>query len=168
MTAITIHPRLYASRHQGSESIVISEGDASVATLYELYVNRTVNTTAWAYRAKVLETALRLFGNFDEWLLLQSSNSHLSGYNLEFIQDTLNFIRTGQREMSLETWLELLHEQDDIKASAVDMHAPKRYFSLQAGENTVQILQNWCAQPGGFQDLVCTLQILFGRSRRTL
>ncbi len=168
MTAITIYPRLYATRHEGGESIVISEGDATIATLYDLYVNRTVNTTTWTFRSKVLDAALRLFGRFDEWLLLQSSNNHLVGYNLEFIQDTLDFTRTGQRRMSLETWLELLHEQDDVQSNSLDKRAPRTYFSLQEGENTVQILQNWCAQPGGFQDLICTLQIFFGRSRRTL
>lgn len=168
MTSITIHPRLYASRHDGGESVILSEGDATVATLYELYSDRLVNSTAWVYRKRVLDAALRLFGKVDEWLLLQSSNAHLSGYNLEFIQDTLNFTRTGKRQMTIETWLELLHERNDVQQGTLDARAPKTYFTLEAGENTPQLLQNWCAQRGGFQDLVSTLHVMFGHSRRTL
>lgn len=168
MTSIVIHPRLFATRHKGGANVIMSEGDATVATLYELFANRLVDSTAWTYRRRVLDTALRLFDRMDEWLLLQSENAHMRGYNLEFIQDTLNFIRTGQRTMSIETWLELLHEQGEIEQGSLDPRAAKTYFTLQAGEDTVGILQKWCGQPRGFQDLVCTLHVLFGHSRRTL
>jgi hypothetical protein len=168
MTSIVVHPRLFATRQKGGANVIMSEGDATVVTLYELYANRLVDSTAWTYRRRVLDAALRLFDRFDEWLLVQSENAHMRGYNLEFIQDTLNFIRTGQRAMSIETWLELLHEQGDVEQGALDPRAAKTYFTLQAGEDTVQLLQNWCAQPRGFQDLVCTLHVMFGHSRRTL
>lgn len=168
MTSITIHPRLYATYRRGAESVIMSEGDATVDTLYDLYANRLVNTTAWTYRKRVLDAALRLFGKFDQWLLVQSENANLRGFNLEFIQDTLDFIRTGKRRMSLTTWIELLHEQDDVQQGSPDAREGKNYFTLQAGEDTVQLLQHWCSQPGGFQDLVTTLHVMFGHSRRTL
>lgn len=168
MTSIVIHPRLYATRHPGGESVVMSEGDATVVTLYDLFVNRMVDTTSWTYRKRVFQAAQRLFGRFDQWLLVQSENANLRGYNLEFIQDTLNFIRTGKRELPLTTWIELLHEQSDVQQGAPDARTGKSYFTLQAGEDTAQLLQKWAGQPGGFQDLVCTLHVMFGRARRTL
>lgn len=168
MTSIVIHPRLYAVRHPNGQSVIMSEGDATVTTLYDLFVNRQVDTTAWEFRKRVLEAAQRLFGRIDEWLLLQSENAHMRGYNLEFIQDTLNFIRTGERAMQIVTWIELLHEQSDIEQGTLDARGPNSFFALKAGEDTVLLLQKWCAQPNGFQDLMCTLHVMFGRSRRTL
>jgi hypothetical protein len=168
MSSVTIHPRLFATASPSGQNIVISEGDSTVVTLYELYVNRLTNTTSWMYRKRVLQAALRLFGRMDEWLYTQSGNAHARGYNLEYIQDTLDFIRTGKRELSNETWIELLHEQDDVQQGALDARGPKSFFALKAGEDTPQLLQRWCAQPGGFQDLICTLHVLFGKSRRTL
>lgn len=168
MTSITIHPRLYATASPSGQNVVVSEGDSTVVTLYELYVNRLVNTTQWQYRKRVLEAALRLFGRFDNWLYVQSDNAQVRGYNIEYILDTLNFIRTGRRELSNETWIELLHEQDDVQQGSLDAPGPKSFFALQAGEDTSQLLQRWCSHPNGFQDLVCTLHVLFGKSRRTL
>lgn len=165
MSQITIYPRLYTTRRANGEGVLVSKGDATVETLYEFHVNRTINTTAWPYRKQVLETALSLFGNFEQWLKDQYNNSRVSGHNEEFLKDTLQFIRTGRRDLCLESWIELVAEGNDLGHAAELTRVSPSDLILKRGETTILLLQNWCSQPKGLEDLVGTLHILFGRSR---
>lgn len=160
------YPRCYVSVDK-SDGVIISKGDQTVQYLYDFHVNRTGNTTNWQFRKQVLQSALRLFGELDQWLLLQARNPRVAGNNAAFIHDTLNFIRTGERQLAIENWIELLDEDDDMSPIPTLGHA-KETFALHAGETTIQLLQNWAKQAGGMQDLLCTLHVLFGQARRTL
>lgn len=163
--SIITYPRLYTSRLSADQDVVRSLGDATVAMLYELHVNRTVNTAGWTYRKQVLDTATRLFGDFAAWLSDQVRNPRVVGYNYQFLEDTLHFIRTGERELSVQNWLELVAEEDDFVKSPVPVKDRPQTIKLRQGETTATLLQKWCAQPNGFEDLVCSLQLLFGHAR---
>ena len=167
MSGIISYPRCYVTADKQGDSVIVSTGDQTVQQLYDVFVNRTVPTNSWQFRKQVLLTALRLFGDFAEWLNLQSRNQMVVGNNAVFIHDTLNFIRTGQRELSVENWIELINETEDVRQTP-GLRNGQTSFTLIAGETTVQLLQAWVAQPAGLQDLVCTLHVLFGQSRRTL
>lgn len=161
------YPRLYVTTDRNGDGVIISKGDQTVQKLYDFHVDRTVNTTTWNFRKQVLHSALRLFGELDSWLGLQAKNPRVTGNNAAFLHDTLNFIRTGVRELSIENWIELLDEDDDTSPIPA-LRQGQNTFALQAGETTEKLLQAWAAQPRGMQDLLCTLHVLFGQSRRTL
>lgn len=166
MPQITIHPRLYTSRRASGGGVVVSKGDEAVQTLNEFLQNRMVNTFSWSYRRQVLDSALRLFGEFGPWLQDQLNNPRIVGYNLEFLKDTLQFIRTGRRDLCLANWFELVAEGDDSANAAEISRSRINNFPSVRGETTVQLLQAWCGHEGGIEDLVGTLHILFGRSRK--
>lgn len=166
MPQITIYPRLYTSRRAAGGSVVVSKGDEAVQTLNEFLQNRSVNTLSWSYRRQVVDSALRLFGEFAPWLQDQLNNPRVVGYNLEFLKDTLQFIRTGKRDLCLANWLELVAEGDDLANAAEISRTRVDNFTSVRDETTVQLIQAWCAHPGGIEDLVGTLHILFGRSRK--
>jgi hypothetical protein len=165
MSTITIYPRLYTSRRATGEGVVVSKGDEAVQALHEFLVNRTVNTLRWDYRRQVVDSGVRLFGEFSGWLQDQLNNPRCVGYNLEFLKDTMQFIRTGQRELCLANWIELVAEGDDLANAAQISKTRANNFALGYGESTVKLLQGWCSHPGGIEDLAGTLHILFGRSR---
>lgn len=167
MPQFTLYPRLYTTRRENGSGVLISEGDATVVALYEFFTNRTVPLTTWQYRKQVLETAIRLFGNIGQWLTDQDNNPRVVGYNLQFLKDTIRFVRTGERQMRPETWIELLAEADEHSHPA--SHANNDYLRiglLPDEVKTASFLAKWCAQPGGVDDLVCTLHVLFGRARK--
>lgn len=167
MAQFTLYPRLYSTRRESGDGVLISEGDATVVALYEFYTNRTVSPLTWQYRKQVLETAIRLFGNIGQWLADQDHNPRVVGYNLQFLNDTIRFIRTGERQMRPETWIELLAEADEHTHPTSHANNDTLCIALKADERKVaDFLAKWCAQPNGIDDLVCTLHVLFGRARK--
>jgi hypothetical protein len=167
MTTFTVYPRGYTSRSETGAGLVQSQGDASVQTLYDLLEQRGVNTSTWKYRQMVLDTALRLFGDFATWLKDQQQNPNLVGYNQEFLKDTLDYIHGADRMMSVATWTDLLGDTGTLgKTTNASALNPAR-AALGRGETTIQILQAWATRPNGMEDLMQTLYLLFGQARRT-
>lgn len=164
MSVMTIHPRFFSTVTQRSaeSGVVVSQGDASIDTLYDLYMGRTVNTSSWAFRRQVLTQALRIFGNFQEWLEHQRANPSVAGRNRDFLEDTIQFIQTGKRQMEIMNWLDLMDEITPTDRPKM-VHGP---MALLSSANTVQVLQTWCSRTNGIEDLVQTLYVLFGHKHR--
>lgn len=163
----TVYPRRYTSRRPGMDGVVLSKGDAGVQTLYELYEDRSTNTASWRYRKRVLKCALFLFGDFATWYEDQKRNPQISGYNQEFLKDTLSFIHGGERLMTPAVWMDLLGDSGTLgKVVHPSALNPSR-VELGRGETTVQVIQQWVSRPRGAEDLIQTLYLLFGQSRRT-
>lgn len=140
-------------------------GDRELETLYRLCVYRQANVDGWTYRERVLQTALRLFGNFSAWVLLQERNPYLYGTNYDFLQDTYQFIRTGQRNCSTFSWIEIMDEQPPAnpgrRAHLRNLDLGKLLPDTAAGL-THEVLAKWCSQPDGFEDMLFSLHVLFG------
>lgn len=165
MSQIVIYPRLYTTRRPEGNGVIVTKGDATIETLYNFHVTNTINTTTWPFRKEVLDSALRLFGNFEDWLNDQLKNPRVVGYNQDFIKDCLLFTRTGRRELSVQNWLELVTESDNIQSSTEFSKVSSLHPSLNRGEASIQLIQNWCSHPSGIEDLIWSLHILFGYSR---
>ncbi len=166
MSSYVLYPRGYTTRSEG-QGVVKSLGDASVQTLYELLDQRNCPTDNWKFRKMVLDCALRLFGDFATWLKDQQQNPTLVGYSQEFLRDTLTFIHGGDRLMSVVSWTDLLAEAG-LQGKAIPVSAlnPSQ-AELGRGETTIQIVQAWATRPNGVEDMLQTLYLLFGQSRRT-
>lgn len=150
------------------------EANPHVASLYADYIKHVGNTSSFEFHNEVLRTAVVAFGTLDFalWFQSQYRSPACGDLHRRFLDDTLKFLSTGRREMSLETWGALLvitDEGDNIgKLSTV----AKEYFgagqsignTIQSGQNYLltDVLQQWCSKPNGFEDLVGTLHILFG------
>lgn len=141
-------------------------GDEEVITLYTLYMNQNVNTDSWSYRKRVLIAARRLFKNFHTFAGMQVKNEYLYGMNYDFLQDTYNFILEGKRKTHPTNWMGLFIEHPEPRPQDIparfSKHTPHKVLSVYL---TVEdILAAWCARPNGFEDMVCTLYVLFGNS----
>src|SRR5690606_13298483 len=129
--------------------------DEEIGRLYDLFVSSTVNHQGWSFRREVLQCATRLLGNFHDFLNLQTRNPYLYGHNYEFLMDTLKFIATGRRDMSVHTWVELLAEhqapQDEYR-SRMYLSTLKAPLSV-TGVSVQDVISNWCSKPKGFEDM---------------
>lgn len=166
MAKIIVYPRLYTTLGDGTAGTALSAGDAIVDRLYELSRDRANHRENCEFRLQVVDSATRLFGEFDNWILLQRRNPKIVGYNLEFIADTLRFIRTGERNLNHATWFQLLSEGEGPSLSPISSKTDLRSLDLQADEMGVGIYQKWCMKPNGVTDLLQTLFLLFGHSRQ--
>lgn len=127
---------------------------------------------SWTDREKVLYLAKVAFGEKPKKWFTDNSMASTSRRKMDFLLDTVRFIQTGKRQMSVQNWRDLLPTLDDpvsVKPEdRVDVNADKYYKDLVIYMkvcNTVDMLCHWCSQPKGFQDLVCTLDILFGSTQ---
>lgn len=161
MSLIILYPSRFTSRGDG-EGVTVSQGDVTVRSLYDIYHARTAVSRSWNYRRSVIESAIRLFGNFDVWLRDQRNNPWIVGHNRKFIEETVDFIHGKPRLLSVHVWQDLIEDTSDIgrslsiNALGIDLSSKGR------GESTTQMLQQWMSRPNGIDDLILTLNVLFG------
>jgi len=163
MSQVVIYPRLYQVKTGGEGPMVSSLGDQAVSELYRIYEIGDKDTRGLTFRFRVFDCALRLFGDFREWMVLQRNNPNLVGYNLEFLRDTLSYILHGTRRMSPMIWGDLVKESQDYTSTPHHLVLPD--LQVPSDITTAQVLQLWCSRKGGFEDLLQTLFVLFGTER---
>lgn len=144
-----------------------------VEGLYSDYIKNSVNTGAPKFRASILSAAIDAFGtkSFLVWYMSQFNSPSAGSLHNDFLTDTLRFINTGSRHMSLETWMSLITITDETDNIGKVPDEVKTFFSvgeferISAARNNVmviEVIQKWCSKPGGLEDLLGTLHILFG------
>jgi hypothetical protein len=120
------------------------------------------------FREKVLRVALHAFGtkDFYEWLDVQATGPSTGDIHMRFLQDTLEFIETGRRQMSLHNWAGLL-SLSEITHNVTPNQGQFNWFFMTGDKRAknvqlVDVIQRWCSHPQGFFDLAHTLHVLFG------
>lgn len=141
--------------------------DRDIENIYRSYINHEIDLSNWDFRLTVLEESFRLFGsNFEEWVLYQINNNTLVyDHSLEYLLDTLNFITGNQRKVSPFVWRELLLTNPENKTSVEIANRKVRKLKdlfPKFPSLTSDVLQLWCSQEDGFEDLVNALFIFFG------
>ena len=135
--------------------------DTIIHKLYLEYIERRGSPYSWDFQSRVIERCSQLFGDFDQWLKLQyATNNSLYDMNLDFITDTIRFIRGETREMSVLTWDTLLIENAQPSPGIANL-ARYNKLGISSGEFT-NAIPNWCSREGGFSDMLCTAHVLFG------
>jgi len=155
-----VYPRLYRGLLPGPDDTIMSRGDQTVSELFRIYAAGAVDTRTMEFKLRVLDSAIRLFGDFHEWTKLQRNNPNLLGYNLEFLRDTLKYLATGERELPPLVWLDLVSERSIHTTQAHHLTLSELYTPKEL--ETPQVIQIWCSRKGGFDDLVQSLYLLFG------
>jgi hypothetical protein len=150
-------------------SILVNE---NVESLYSKYIRNTYKASSFDFQRLVLTTALGAFGSqsFDFWYLKQFESPSVGDLHRKFLEDCLRFIMTGRRDMSLQTWDSLIDYSDsgELRGQVSDMAADffgittNGYVRQRRMTTLVDVLQGWCAQPNGLEDLLQSLHILFG------
>lgn len=145
--------------------------NTDIELLYEAIYKNAPGIRTMEFREKVYRTALKAFGtnSFFNWCELQLQNNKLSDTHIRFLNDTLGFIKTGTRQVDVHTWDRLIgffnSDTICIKPSQFEY---RDYFGLGNAAllhrpfTVVNAIQSWVSQPGGVEDMVHTLKILFG------
>lgn len=173
MDSLKLHPRGYMSHVRIDDSdeirssvnhVITVSGDARFKRLYDLFINQQVNTENFEYCHRVFESCSHLYGNFYQWLLLQvTANDYVYDYNLEYLKDTVLFIRTGQRQMHNVGWEKLLRQNPQPIIGCARKERLKD-FNITPAEFS-NYIGMWCSHYGGLADLLTTTNLLFGEIR---
>ena len=98
-------------------------------------------------------TVLKLLklDNIETWNIIRRS-PYVYGQNVEFIEDTINFILTGRRLASIDVWLNLIDLSEEKQ--------PKIENKLLFEGRGYDLAVSWFRKENGFQDALITLQCL--------
>lgn len=154
----------------------VAHRDRTVISNTEIeHLYKTLCQAAWipnnlAFTERALRAALSCFGtrSFFDWCELQTQSAYFTDLHKQFLNDTFTFITTGQRRIMLQTWLATV----DMKPAPPKLmhhdYAYRQYFKMEQAAllrrpfGVKDTVQAWCSQPGGLEDMITTLHILFG------
>ena len=140
-----------------------------VDALYNAWTSDNTRLKDFDFRERVLTAAFRAFGvrSLRTWVEAQQRKPKYSLMHQRYLLETLEFIYFGKtRALKTLQWVALLSASDETNSVQTDLTP---YFgpqdSLVGGGRSVamcDIIQAWCSRPGGFEDLMVSLYVIFG------
>lgn len=118
-------------------------------------------------RMDAIHRVATLFGNFQSWLDAQDRNPNISQAAYDLILDTLKFIETGKRSVSVETYKFLIGNETHGSAHYRNPHAENRTKRLCDSVKfpPEDFLFLWLQHPYGFTDMLATASFIFGENK---
>lgn len=148
-------------------SVVAQRPDRQVEILHVDWMTDMEPNMPWSRRRNFILYFNSLYGDFWSWLKQQVvTNDYIYDVNLDFLIDTVRFLLTGHRHMAVQNWRDLIKEfpAPELGAANADRW---EYFKQETGLDENHIKTNyigmWCRHESGFEDLIHTTQIIFGR-----
>jgi len=160
-----VFPRGYSGGQQQNDPTHRNRGgDPRVTDLWRQYTSPNNQSSAWSFRRKAIMVAKQMLAGRPNWFIQQDTNELVREYNYQFLIDTLRFIGTGKRRISIHAWPDLLSNHPVAGLNDVsERHEIADVFEqLKLTTSIEAMLQLWCSHPHGFDDMVCTLNLLFG------
>lgn len=140
-------------------TVLSNDPDAEVVSLFDKMTSSGVGTTNWPFVRAVILCAKRMFGpDVRGWFESQSTNEKLSENARGFLNDTIAYINSGQRPVSITGRIRVLTREQQLQNVLVG----PGHIDVIADLSAHPITQ-WLRQPGGLTDLVFTLNVLFGK-----
>ncbi len=146
--------------------------NTAIEDLYARWVRGEATTDRFDFRDEVLQQVMWAFGtpDFEGWFKAQYNSPAFGVDHRNFLDDTLRFLMEGTRMVELHTWDMVLESTDErVQEDTLGDHA-RRFFNKEFVSNLspsgktplIDVVQLWCSQPGGINDLLATVHILFG------
>lgn len=141
-----------------------------VERLFEQWRSMGRRVTDVDFVEDVVSAALHAFGTTDmyEWCYMQTKSPYFTVNHRQFLNETFDFIETGKRKFSHPTWLRLLKLElaspEDAKTyfAYQDFFRVKDSVLLKPPMDVYTLIERWLSQPGGFDDMLQSLHVIFG------
>lgn len=128
---------------------------------------------SFEFREELLKTGIKAFGNTSAyaWFKQQENSPYMTAIHRKFINDTMNFIQTGERSVSVESWLGLLYPKQATAKDAETVLEIDKNFIVRDNElccnrlpqKLTRLIAMWTGQDGGFYDFAYFLGIVFSK-----
>lgn len=156
--------------HETYSKLIITRPDPKVEELHKSNFTAFVNNDSFEFKKEVIETCIRLYGDFYRWLQYQLiMNRFVYGVNQEFLIDTLWYIKTGERKVMLPVWESIITQYPDlgdVKPKRLEDTMVESF--LKSGSNYDNpysgYITEWTSHPDGIYDMLYTTYLLFGRA----
>lgn len=130
----------------------------------QLATNRMVSTRDWNFHRKVINRVLDNFHDLQDWLRAQEHNPRMTRNMHEFLADTIQYINTGRRSMSIDSRVMLIQaERQNDQNTKVYRPGPKeRKLHEMLNVPRGDYMWYWLQHHYGFIDMVTTANVIFG------
>jgi hypothetical protein len=157
-------------QHRADKRYAISVRDEKILDLYTEYTSFPNRGASWEFQSRAIAEAVRVFGGNYNWFSLQDTNPELLDWSYKFVLDTLKFIATGKRSLDIYSWDMLISDDPLTGMQLVDNRQDVQNLLQELGLtiSTLALIQRWVMQPNGFNDLMWTMHLLFGRASKRL
>lgn len=121
---------------------------------------------SWPDRAATVDLAVELFGDIRKWLVEQQQNPDITLQGWWFLKETIHFINTGHRFVSIPTHTGLiLREVAENRTYPIKDRKDRLVDMLKVeGEEPIA---RWLRHPDGYADLLGSLTVFFGNTQLT-
>lgn len=137
--------------------------DTTIETLLRKHLGQAVDTDWSVQRTEIAECA-RMYGCFQNWVYFQlGRNGYIYDLTIDFLLDTLTFISTGVRRMSVQSWKGLIETNPSPRP---EVATPARILAVQSLLDSIHwnsYMAQWINQPGGYDDMVFSTYLFFGK-----
>jgi hypothetical protein len=149
---------------KASRRFEMRAGDPRVHDLFVEYSNFPKQAITWDFQKRVINLAQDMFAGEYSWFIRQDANALLKDQNYAFVLDTVRFIASGTRKFSIHTWPALLTYDVPIVTESVEGRRDIYFLTqkLDVPTNNEQFIAKWLSHKGGFDDLMYTMNMLFG------
>lgn len=147
-----------------------------VCALHLAFMTDRNNMRRFEFREKVLLAAMRLLSPkgkpVSSWFAMQAQPPGVSDLHIRFLIETLDFVAGKERTVSLDNWHSLLFVRRGIdkngsncsreirmRFEGFETNDPRRFLPHKID----RFLVEWTSRPGGFYDLLSTLNVFFGK-----
>lgn len=141
--------------------------DIQVESLFLDWITNPDQDMSWERRRKFVLYYNKLYGDFWSWVKQQLvANDYIYDINLDFLIDTIRFIQTGHRQVHVRNWRDLIGEFPEPRYGIANndrIELLREFigdFEKTAPNNYIGM---WCSHESGFEDMIYTTQIIFGR-----
>lgn len=148
----------------------------NITKLYKATIDGVVGVDKLVFARSVMIEAIRNFETLDlsDWIELNKKCKYFTRHHQNFVLDTLRFIKTGRRDTSLRTWdivirKNLVDEQTSVYTNPTFDKQVNQFFNSTGNDDKAvtnalnRIIPEWLSRRGGLEDLLLTLNILFGK-----
>lgn len=142
----------------------IREENPDVKGLWSQYQTIVSQQPPIKLLVEAITVAKRAFGSdFLQWMTVQvTANPDITDYRVGLLRDTLRFVSGHPREYGLNTWNTLLGISGNDTAESTETKMLK-FDDVVIPKTTVELISRWLTQKNGADDMIHTLNILFGK-----
>lgn len=161
--------------------------------LFAEYTKDFDKGSKWDFKEQCIKSIVRALGtySFMEWIEYQLDSPHITEVHSKFLKDTLQFLRTGKRDISVETWYSVvtIKSVTNKKRGSLDgisknfstlpssecmelclyQNQNSRLFNTSYSDITVlpvavrDLITIWLGRAGGFHDLMMFAGTVFSK-----
>lgn len=163
--AVKVFPRGYSGGQSSSLGpLSMRDGDEAVSKLFLEFTSHNNHTGSWEFRSRVIAEAKRLLAGNVNWFIKQDSNALVTEYSYQFLLDTVRYIATGRRKISIHGWPALIgaHPEAGLASVSERREIADTFDQLALSLSADAMIQRWCMHTGGFDDMMYSINLLFG------